>query len=271
MQLAIRHETLYRYSAPLTYTIQQLRLTPRSDPHQHCLHWQINTPGQRHGFTDAYGNDCHMLTVRGRHEELRIVAEGVVQIGLLDRGRLVGAEPIPPLVFTVPTVRTETTDQIRAFAETHFRRATDSAAMLALATSIRGAVAYQSGATDVTSSATDALALGRGVCQDHAHLFIACCHTRGIPARYVSGYIDPGRTDHAETHAWVDVWVEDDGFTGWVSIDVTHARFANDVLCRLAVGRDYESSAPVRGVRRGGGHESLTVKVSITARGDNLR
>ena len=145
------------------------------------------------------------------------------------------------------------------------RAGRDSTAMLELATAILSAVAYQTGATDVTSSATDALLLGRGVCQDHAHLFIACCHTQGIPARYVSGYIDPGATDHAESHAWVDVWVEDPGFSGWVSIDVTHARFAGDALCRLAVGRDYESSAPVRGVRRGGGLESLAVNVTISA------
>ena len=74
-----------------------------------------------------------------------------------------------------------------------------------------------------TTTAQDALKLGKGVCQDHAHLFLACCHAQGIPARYVSGYIDPGNSDHAASHAWVDVWVEDSGFAGWISIDVTHA------------------------------------------------
>ena len=265
MRLTIRHETLYRYSAPLAYTIQQLRLTPRDDPEQRIVRWQITTPGHRHGFTDAFGNVCQMLTVRGRHADLSIVAEGVVEIAALDRGRLSLTGALSPLVFTVPTPRTTPTELIREFAARHMRPGRDSAAMLALAAAILSAVAYQTGATDVTSSATDALLLGRGVCQDHAHLFIACCHTQGIPARYVSGYIDPGATDHAESHAWVDVWVDDPGFSGWVSIDVTHARFAGDALCRLAVGRDYESSAPVRGVRRGGGLESLTVKVTIAA------
>jgi transglutaminase-like putative cysteine protease len=61
----------------------------------------------------------------------------------------------------------------------------------------------------------------QGVCQDHAHMFLACCHAHGIPARYVSGYIDP-ETGHAASHAWVDAWVEDPDYTGWVSIDVTH-------------------------------------------------
>lgn len=266
MRLTIHHETLYRYSAPLAYTIQQLRLTPRADPHQRIINWQIKTPGHRHSFHDAFGNACQMLTVRGRHADLCIVAEGEVDIAPLDRGRLALSDALPPLVYTVPTARTLPTEAIRAFTLQHFPTGHGSEDLLALAASIRGAVAYQSGATDVTSSADDALLLGRGVCQDHAHLFVACCHVRGIPARYVSGYIDPGQTAHAETHAWVDVWIEEFGFTGWVSIDVTHARFADDALCRLAVGRDYESSAPVRGVRRGGGMESLTVKVSITAR-----
>jgi transglutaminase-like putative cysteine protease len=101
------------------------------------------------------------------------------------------------------------------------------------------------------------------VCQDHAHLFLACCHAWGIPARYVSGYIDPGTTGHAASHAWVDAWVEDPDFTGWVSIDVTHACLMTEGYCRLAIGRDYESAAPVRGVRRGGGDEIMRVEAQI--------
>jgi transglutaminase-like putative cysteine protease len=105
--------------------------------------------------------------------------------------------------------------------------------------------------------------LGAGVCQDHAHIFLACCHAHGVPARYVSGYIDPGSTGHAASHAWVDAWVEDADFTGWVSIDVTHARLMTDGYCRLAIGRDYESAAPVRGMRRGGGDEVMRVEAQI--------
>jgi transglutaminase-like putative cysteine protease len=126
-------------------------------------------------------------------------------------------------------------------------------------------VSYQTGATEVSSTAADALLLGNGVCQDHAHLFLACCHTRQLPARYVSGYIDPGDTSHAQTHAWVDVWVEEVDFSGWISIDVTHSRLQDDAYCRLAVGRDYESAAPVRGTRRGGRDETLAVRVNLSA------
>jgi transglutaminase-like putative cysteine protease len=102
------------------------------------------------------------------------------------------------------------------------------------------------------------------VCQDHAHLFLACCHVHHVPARYVSGYIDAGAAEHAVSHAWVDVWVTENGRSEWTSIDVTHTKFPDEGYCRLAVGRDYDSAGPVRGVRRGGGTESLSVAVSVS-------
>ncbi len=263
MKLTIRHETIYHYTAPLAYTIQQLRLSPRTEPHQRTQSWHIATAGRCNAFSDAFGNLSHMLTVTGRHDEVRIVASGVVDIVPLNRGRLAESGCLSPLVFTVPTRLTEPASTIIDFAAKYLPRAARSSELLTLAGAIRGAVAYQSGATGVTSTATDALVLGRGVCQDHAHLFLACCHTQGIPARYVSGYIDAGAAEHAESHAWVDVWVEEVDFSGWVSIDVTHAKFASDSHCRLAIGRDYDSAAPVRGVRRGGGDESLSVHVNV--------
>ena len=263
MQLSIRHETVYRYTAPLTYTIQQLRLSPRTEAHQRILSWQIFTPGHRHEFSDAYGNLSQMLTITGVHDEVRIVATGTVDIAALDRGRLAADGGLSPLVFTVPTRLATADERINEFANRHLKPGARSSDLLALAEAIRACVTYRSGSTAVTTTASDALSLGHGVCQDHAHLFLACCHVHGIPARYVSGYIDPGGTAHAESHAWVDAWVDEVDFSGWVSIDVTHAKFAGDSHCRLAVGRDYESAAPVRGVRTGGGTESLGVRVAV--------
>lgn len=263
--LFIRHETIYHYTAPLTYTIQQLRLMPRVEPHQRTQSWDISTSGNRHSFIDAYGNLSHMLTVTGRHEELRIIAQGVVDVAALDRGRLPEYGALSPLIFTVSTRLTSILPNIEEFAALHLSRNPGSNALLNLAESIRGAVMYQSGATIVTSTAADALQLGLGVCQDHAHLFLACCHTLGIPARYVSGYVHAGDTEHAESHAWVDVWVDETDFSGWISIDVTNAQFAGDMHCRLAIGRDYDSAAPVRGVRHGGGEESLSVHVDVSS------
>lgn len=264
--LAIRHETIYRYTAPLTYTIQQLRLTPRQDAHQHIKAWDVTTGGRCHAFTDAYGNTSHTLTINGRHNEVRIVAQGLVDVAPLQCGRLPAQSSMSPLVFTVPTWLTEPTGPVRKFASRHLAAGARSNALMALAEAIRGSVAYQSGATGVTTTATDALRIGQGVCQDHAHLFLACCHSQGIPARYVSGYIHAGDTNHAQSHAWVDAWVDDVDFSGWVSIDVTHAQFTGAMHCRLAVGRDYDSAAPVRGVRHGGGTETLTVRVDVASR-----
>jgi transglutaminase-like putative cysteine protease len=263
MMLTIRHETLYRYTEPIGYTIQNLRLTPRADPHQHTLSWTISTPGRRYPFTDAFGNANHILTVTKPHDEVKIIVEGVVDILPLDRGRMTDKGELSPLVFTVPTRLTQPDEAIIEFARGALPPNPGSGDFLALAAAIGDAVSYETGATVVTSTAAEALRLGRGVCQDHAHLFLACCHATRTPARYVSGYIDTGSTQNAESHAWVDVWIEEDAFSGWASIDVTHANFQGGGLCRLAVGRDYDSAAPVRGVRHGGGTESLTVDVKV--------
>ena len=263
MILTIRHETRYDYSLPLAYTIQQLHLTPRLEPQQRALSWQIATPGQCHAFVDAYGNPSHMLTVNARHQSLKLVAHGVVETIYPYQGRLNLQDQLSPLLFTLPTTLTQANDAIEDLAASSLSQGSSTAQLLRLAERIVGKVAYESGATMVTTTASDALALGRGVCQDHAHLYLACCHARGIPARYVSGYIDPGTTGHAASHAWIDAWAEDSDFAGWVSIDVTHARLMTDAYCRLAIGRDYESAAPVRGMRQGGGAETLEVDVQI--------
>lgn len=264
-RLSIRHETVYRYSEPPDYTIQQLRLTPRSEKQQQVLSWHIEAPGQLHAITDAYGNLSHTLTVHGRHEQVAIVAEGIVEVRNLEQGRLLEAELQSPLVFTIPTLLTAATPAVQGFAATHLApgSALPTRDFLHLAESICTAVSYQSGATVVTSSADHALQLGQGVCQDHAHLFLACCHARGIPARYVSGYIDADTPEHAETHAWVDVWCHEAGSAGWTSIDVTHACLMSDAYCRIAIGRDYDSAAPIRGMRHGGGEETMAVKVLV--------
>lgn len=264
MQLTIRHETRYSYTTPLAYTIQQLHLTPRVEPQQQALSWRIAMPGHVHAYTDAFGNLSHMMTLDSAHQALSIVAYGTVETMAPDRGRVPIGDALSPLIFTVPTWRTAATPGILELAASCLP---DGAArtrhLLSLAEHIFGAVRYQSGATAVDTPASDALALGRGVCQDHAHLFLACCHAQGIPARYVSGYIDPEHQDLAASHAWVDAWVEDKDYSGWVSIDVTHARLMTDAYCRLAVGRDYDGAAPVRGVRCGGGTEALSVDVQI--------
>jgi transglutaminase-like putative cysteine protease len=266
MKLSIRHQTTYRYGASQAYSIQQLHVTPRVEAQQTVLQWQLHTPGACHAYEDAYGNRSHILTLNAPHRSIAIIAEGLVQTTLLPGGRLDNPEPLSPLVFTVPTRLTTPTDAVRDFAARMLPaidgRAT-TGALMGLAEAVQGKIAYVTGATSVDTTADDAIALGAGVCQDHAHLFLACCHALGVPARYVSGYIDPGTTGHAASHAWVDAWAHDGAFEGWISIDVTHARLMTDAYCRLAIGRDYDSAAPVRGSRHGAGEETMTVEALI--------
>jgi len=264
MLLSIRHETKYGYSTALGYTIQLLHLTPRVEHHQHVLSWQLSAPGSLHAFADAYGNQSHMLTLSRAHDGLAIVACGQVETRAPQQGRIPASEALSPLIYTVSTRFTGVTPAIAELAGKCLPQGkARTPELLCLAEHIVGAVRYQSGATEVSTKAADALGMGSGVCQDHAHLFLACCHAHGIPARYVSGYIDPGQSEHAASHAWVDAWASDAGYEGWVSIDVTHARLMTDAYCRLAVGRDYDAAAPVRGVRRGGGLETLNVHVKV--------
>jgi len=265
VRFSIRHETAYRYTAPVRYSIQHLRLTPRPEPHQRVLAWRIDAPARLQRFTDAYGNVTHTMVLSSPHDAIRVVVAGSVEVDV-PRGGFAPdtldapARELSPLVFRLATPLTAAEDPVRAFAARHLPSTPRAADLIALAEGICGAVAYESGSTEVTSTAANALELGRGVCQDHAHLFVACCRAAGVPARYVSGYVDPGEAAEAASHAWADAWIDGEG---WVSVDVTHRVYARERHCRLAVGRDYLSAAPLRGLRTGGGEESLDVKVTV--------
>lgn len=261
MRWKIRHQTHYRYSAPLQYLIQHLRLTPMNSDHQKVISWTVSGPSPLAAGIDTFGNQQHTLSLTRPTSLVTLLAHGEVVTQHLNDGRLpVTLNAMPVLLFTVPTTYTEVDAQVTDFAQSAFARAWQQQDWLAMADEVRQAVRYQSGVTHVTSTASHALALGQGVCQDHAHVFIAACRVHRIPCRYVSGYFYPGERDEQASHAWVDIWTE----TGWRSLDVTHGQFAAQRHVRLAIGRDYETAAPVRGVRMGGGEEMMTVEVSIT-------
>ncbi len=140
---------------------------------------------------------------------------------------------------------------------------------------MRDRVEYVKGATDAHTEAAEALADGKGVCQDHAHIFIAAARTLAIPARYVTGYLvmhgdgpdpDEEAADTAEAapadahHAWAEAWVE---ALGWVGFDVANRVCPTDHYVRLACGLDASYAAPIIGSRRGGGGEKLEVSVAV--------
>ena len=260
MQMHIRHETRYRYERPVKYSVQSLHLTPRRDPSQRALHWSISAPGRRLEQVDAHGNISHLLTIEEPHREIQIVVHGVVETadaeGRQDDG------PLSPLAYLSPTALTTPNDDLRAFAHHALENSSDPRARAQrLAEAVFDAVRYKSGISDVQDPAAVAFKSGEGVCQDHAHVYIAAARSAGIPARYVSGYLFTGDSNDAASHAWVDVWLGTD--IGWQSIDVTHKRPAVGTYCRLAVGRDYLDAAPVRGVRQGGGGEKMEASVVV--------
>jgi transglutaminase-like putative cysteine protease len=260
MQMHILHETRYRYERPVKYSVQSLHLTPRRDQSQRALNWSITSPGRRLEQIDAYGNISHLLTVEEPHREISIIVRGVVETADTDARQDDG--PLSPLAYLAATHLTSPDDELRAFAHRALNGTTDPLARAQLlADAVVGAVRYKSGTSDVQDSAAVAFKSGEGVCQDHAHVFIAAARAVGMPARYVSGYLYTGDSNDAASHAWVDAWLGPE--IGWHSLDVTHQRPAVRTYCRLAVGRDYLDAAPVRGMRQGGGGEKMQASVLV--------
>lgn len=265
MQLRISHRTTYRYQEPVKYSAQTLRLTPRRDGEQHTLTWSIQAPGRRAEQVDAHGNITHLLTLEESHREIAIVVGGIVEI-TGPRDVLREQSALSPLAYLAPTPLTGASERILALAREHLEGPGALRQRLyGLAQGVCAGVRYRPGTTTVEDSAAAALERSEGVCQDQAHVFIACCRSIGIPARYVSGYLcgDASQSGESASHAWVEVWLSD--ARGWHGVDVTHAEPAGARHCRLAVGRDYLDAAPVRGVRRGGGPEVLDVSVTATS------
>ncbi len=260
MHMHIRHETRYRYERPVKYSVQSLHLTPRRDLSQRALTWSISAPGRRLEQIDAYGNISHLLTIEVPHREIQIVVHGVVETADAEARQDDGT--LSPLAYLAPTQLTAPNEDLRAFAQGALNSINEPRARAqALAEAVFGAVRYKPGTSDVQDSAAVAFKSGEGVCQDHAHVYIASARAVGIPARYVSGYLYTGDTSDAASHAWVDVWLGTE--IGWQSVDVTHKRPAVRTYCRLAVGRDYLDAAPVRGVRHGGGGEKMEANVLV--------
>lgn len=267
MPLHIRHETIYRYEEPVRQSVQALKLIPRREERQRTQQWSLLTPGRRSEQVDAWGNITQLLTIDEPHDEIRIVVSGAVDVDSGPMARERGL--LSPLVFRAATPLTSADAAIRALAQRAFAHRPQPESpepehadtLLALAGEVCDAVRYRPGTTTVADTAITALARGEGVCQDQTHVFLAACRNVGLAARYVSGYLHTDSERDIASHAWVDIWMDD--ATGWLGLDVTHRRPVDSRYCRLAVGRDYLDAAPVRGVRRGGGAETLEVRVHV--------
>lgn len=257
MYLSITHTTQYNYSQPLLYSIQQLKLTPKDGFGQKVKQWSISVNGQLTQYEDTYGNIVHSLVLDGNSSDIKIVAKGEVETGL---SYSESQEDLPLTLYLRSTHLTKSDANIKELARS-FGEILTISDLEKLSNAIVSRVPYSKGITGVYTTASEALETGTGVCQDHAHIFIACCREMNVPARYVSGYLFTENGDLLESHAWADAWIEG---TGWKSVDVSNQCLAGGEHVRLAVGLDYHDACPVSGIRVGGGDESMAAGVNVS-------
>jgi transglutaminase-like putative cysteine protease len=266
MRILVQHRTEYRYTQPLVQSVQYARLTPRSGTSQTVNRWKVSCHGaELTEWADHYGNICHTLVVERPMTSMVIEVAGDVRT--IDTNGVIpsGTTTLPFEVYLRETAYTQADRPLAKFAQ-KFRPsiAKDTITGLhQLMLAVQEAVAYEKNSTTVHTTAAETLAAGRGVCQDHAHLFIAISRQLGVPARYVSGYLGHGEGTHQTTasHAWAEALVPD---LGWVSFDCANGISATDAYVRIAVGLDYADAGPLRGVRTGGGVEALDVTVQLS-------
>jgi transglutaminase-like putative cysteine protease len=266
MRIAVFHDTTYRYASPARSVIQTLRLTPRNQEGQYVTSWRIGVSAdcKLDQHQDAFGNVIHNFTAEGPISELTVHVEGQVELenthGLV-KGTV---ERFPPELFLRETPLTTADTAIAAGAERIRSEAgADILAVLhALLARLYADMTFDADPTHVATTACEAFALRRGVCQDFTHIFIAAARHLGIPARYVSGYFcrADGVAEQDAGHAWAEALVPD---LGWVAFDPANGISATDQHLRVAVGLDYLSAAPVRGAQRGGLGEALAVRVLV--------
>jgi len=260
MKLTIRHLTQYDYSTPLQYAHQSLCLTPQTSAHQTIVDWSLRAPGPLFAERDGWGNQAHTWSLKRRLSSGAIQADGTV---LTHAQPLLVDALVPPQLYLRSTDLTTPHDRLAALgAECLSGDSIDESQALSLASLVLRKIPYKPRTTTVHTTAMEALALGGGVCQDHAHVFVAACRAHGIPARYVSGYFHAVDAPHLANHAWADVCV-DVASRRWLSIDITHGCLMDERHVRLAVGPDYAACSPIRGIREGGGRETMRVSIHI--------
>ncbi|MBV8841099.1 MAG: transglutaminase family protein [Alphaproteobacteria bacterium] len=265
MRIRISHETRYHYDAPISGVIQTLRLTPRNHDGQYVVHWRIDVSEDCRvdAHEDAFGNITHTFTADGPFADLTVHVEGEVDVqntaGIV-RGAI---ERFPPSLYLRPTPLTEADGAIAEFAREVRAQSDETLPMLhALLSRIHSEMTFDVDPTHTATTAAEAFSLKRGVCQDLTHIFIAAARQLEVPARYVGGYFHraDGVTHQDAGHAWAEAHVPS---IGWVAFDPANGICATDAHVRIAVGLDYLGAAPVRGARRGGGTENLSVRVLV--------
>jgi transglutaminase-like putative cysteine protease len=241
MRLSITHEMGYTYDSPVRSSTQYLRLCPRDTARQKVLKWKLETPGQAMRTQDGYGNVLHVLTLDKPVSEISIDVAGVVETApSVDEPSDFTGTPLSPLLFLRPTALTRSDAKIETLVASLQRRKATLSSLRELAAAIHEQ---------------------RGTAEEMTHRFIACCRRVGVPARYVSGYFYAPGPSSAPLHAWVEAWVAE----RWRSFDIAHDRPIGEAHVKIAVGADYLDACPIRGVRTGGGVETMVTHAQVAA------
>jgi len=265
MRLRVSHSTTYRYTPRAAGIIQLLRLTPRNHEGQYVVNWQINVSSDARLALqhDAFGNIVHILT-QGPTSDITIHVDGLVETSDTSGVLRDTDERFPPSLFLRRTDLTADDEAITAFAAALSAEfGADPLQLLhALMGRLRADMMFDPDPTHPGTTASEAFSLKRGVCQDYAHVFIACARKAGIPARFVSGHFfrSDGIVEQQAGHAWAEAFVPG---LGWIGFDPANGICTTDAHVRVAVGLDYLGAAPVRGTRYGGGAETLDVAVTV--------
>lgn len=278
MRLQIRHTTVFDYSAAINEAYTEMRLRPLDSAGQRCYRFSLTTEprGEVMTYLDRYGNVVHHFDTLQSHDRVVVTAMSDVETPgeFFPEQRDLG--PLDRYDFLAPSGYAPEDEEIAAFARSGGASDDPLTTAMALMETTWRTMTYQPGATDVRTKASEALTLGRGVCQDFAHVMIAACRSLAIPARYVSGYLYSPRVvqerkeagipvpENAASHAWVDVHIAGHG---WVSFDPTHNCRQTDQYVRVATGRDYADVPPTRGIYKGNAREQLTVQVEVRSAG----
>lgn len=279
MFYSIHHVTRFAYSTPISESMMEVRMQPRSEGLQRCLSFELTTSPRSRllAYRDYLGNVVHHFDIPGRHSQLRVKAEATVEVSSpplpeslpVDAWREVDAAAATGEHWDTlrPSAFVEETELLQHLArELKAERRDDPLTVLReINEGIYRAFDYSQQTTQVDSPIDDALRARRGVCQDFAHVFLALARRLGVPSRYVSGYLYHGAEDHdrsaaGATHAWVECWLPE---FGWVGFDPTNNLIVGERHIRTAVGRDYADVPPTRGVFKGKTSSELTVAVRV--------
>lgn len=261
--LSIQHVTTYRYDEPVPYALLQLRLRPKENHGQTLRDWAITIDGGKIEveYDDQHCNHVTLISFDAGVTEVKITSNGTIEV-METNGVLGQHQGFSPLwLFEQPTPLTKAGPACRKILGKVTAEAGTLAWLHDLSNVIRTDIAYAIGTSDVDHSAEDAAQSGQGVCQDHAHVFIACCRAMNLPSRYVSGYLMmDDRTHQDATHAWAETFVPD---LGWVGFDISNGISPDRRYVRIATGLDYADAAPVSGTRFGTATEHMAVQLQV--------